>query len=71
MKTGEIFPAGFPDKGPELALRSTVFFTGSRDMKHVMFDVYDCSIGLMKVGPFSYEPMRGKLDELFRRDDFN
>ncbi|OQR79134.1 protein N-terminal asparagine amidohydrolase-like [Tropilaelaps mercedesae] len=70
IKTGEIFPAGFPDKGPELALRSAVFFTGSRDMKHVMFDVYDCSLGLMKVGPFSYEPMRGVDLWLQQSDDF-
>ena len=29
VKTGEIFPATFPDKGPDMALRSTRQFTGN------------------------------------------
>ena len=36
IKTGEIFHATFPDKGPDLALRSARQLTGS---SHVRFDV--------------------------------
>lgn len=32
VKTGEIFPATFPDKGPELALRSARHLTGGQQV---------------------------------------
>lgn len=66
VKTGEIFPATFPDKGPEMALRSARHFTGA----HQMLDVYDCHLGLLRIGPFSYEPLRGVDLWLEQADDF-
>lgn len=66
IKTGQIFPATFHDRGPEIPLRSTVFYSGKEDSKHVMYDIYDCSSGLMQIGPFNYQPMRGELAYLIR-----
>ncbi|CAN8002294.1 unnamed protein product [Ixodes hexagonus] len=66
IKSGEIFPATFPDKGPELPLRSARQFTGC----HEMSDIYDCSLGMMRIGPFNYEPMRGVDLWLSQNDDF-
>ncbi|KAK8774095.1 hypothetical protein V5799_011373 [Amblyomma americanum] len=66
IKSGEIFPATFPDKGPELPLRSARHFTGC----HEMCDIYDCSLGMMRIGPFNYEPMRGVDLWLSQNDDF-
>lgn len=39
VKTGEIFPATFPDKGPEHALRSARHLTGGQQVKqsHTIF----------------------------------
>ena len=31
-ETGELFPATFPDKGPELGLRSARFYTGGHQV---------------------------------------
>lgn len=59
IKTGQIFPATFHDRGPEIPLRSTVFFSGKEDSKHIMYDIYDCSSGLMQIGPYNYQPLRG------------
>ena len=33
MKTGELFPATFSDKGPDLPLRMARIFTGSYDVR--------------------------------------
>lgn len=66
IKSGEIFPATFPDKGPELPLRSARHFTGC----HEMCDIYDCTLGMMRIGPFNYEPMRGVDLWLSQNDDF-
>ncbi|XP_046660426.1 protein N-terminal asparagine amidohydrolase isoform X2 [Homalodisca vitripennis] len=55
VKTGEIFPATFPDKGPEQALRSARHLTGGQQV----LDIYDCSLGLLRIGPFNYNPLRG------------
>lgn len=66
VKTGEIFQATFPDKGPELALRSARLLTSST---HLM-DVYDCTLGLMRIGPFHYPPLRGIDLWLEQTDDF-
>nr|CAD7427212.1 unnamed protein product [Timema monikensis] len=54
VKTGELFPANFPDKGPDQALRN----------------VYDCSLGLLRIGPFNYDPLRGVDLWLEQSDDF-
>lgn len=54
-KTGEIFPAKFDDKGPEFNLRQARNFTGGRSV----LDIYDSQLGMIHVGPFNYDPLRG------------
>ncbi|KAL0270926.1 UNVERIFIED_CONTAM: hypothetical protein PYX00_008197 [Menopon gallinae] len=66
VKTGEVFPATFPDKGPDLALRCARQLTGCQQV----LDVYDCSLGLLRIGPFNYEPLRGVDLWLQQSDDF-
>lgn len=56
VKTGEIFPATFPDKGPEMSLRTARHLSSSQP---TMLDIYDCTLGLLRIGPFSYQPLRG------------
>lgn len=64
VKTGEMFPASFPDKGPDIALRSARHFTGCYEM----LDIYDPLATLLTIGPFSYEPLRG-VDLCLQQDD--
>jgi len=66
VKTGEIFPANFPDKGPEIPLRAARHFSGTQQV----LDVYDCNLGLMRIGPFNYEPLRGVDLWLQQGDEF-
>lgn len=65
-KTGEIFPATFPDKGPDIHLRNARHFTGG----HQVLDVYDSQLGMLRIGPFNYEPMRGIDLWLSQSDEF-
>ncbi|XP_054634459.1 protein N-terminal asparagine amidohydrolase [Dunckerocampus dactyliophorus] len=51
VKTGEVFPAAFPYKGPVEELRSARTFTGGQ-----MVDIYDSSQGLVKIGPCKWSP---------------
>lgn len=53
--SGEIFPATFPDKGPESSLRNARYLTGCSEV----LDIYDCNMGLLRIGPFNYKPLRG------------
>ncbi|XP_058258580.1 protein N-terminal asparagine amidohydrolase isoform X1 [Hemibagrus wyckioides] len=46
VKTGEVFPAVFPHKGPAEDLRSARSFTGGQ-----LAEVYDCSKEQVKIGP--------------------
>ncbi|KAL7640312.1 UNVERIFIED_CONTAM: hypothetical protein RMT77_009727 [Armadillidium vulgare] len=64
VQNGNIFPAKFSDRGPYLTLRSTRIFTGAQQM----VDVYDSSQGLLRIGPFSYEPHAG-VDLLLNQSD--
>ncbi|CAG0884174.1 unnamed protein product [Darwinula stevensoni] len=66
VKTGEIFPATFPEKGPDMPLRNARHFTGG----HQILDIYDANLGLMRIGPFNYEPLRGVDLWLQQSDDF-
>lgn len=66
VKTGEIFPATFLDRGPELSLRCARHLTGG----HQVLDVYDCQTGLHRIGPFNYEPLRGVDLWLQQSDEF-
>ncbi|XP_076028322.1 N-terminal amidohydrolase 1 [Oratosquilla oratoria] len=65
MQTGKIFPASFTDKGPYLVLRSTRIFTGAQQM----VDIYDCALGVLRIGPFNYEPHAGVELLLQQTDD--
>ncbi|XP_008407169.1 protein N-terminal asparagine amidohydrolase [Poecilia reticulata] len=51
VKTGEVFPASFPHKGPAEMLRSARTFTGGE-----MTDIYDSRHGLVRVGPCQWSP---------------
>lgn len=42
VKTGEIFPATFPDKGPELALRSARHLTGGQQVSLTRKSMVGC-----------------------------
>jgi protein N-terminal asparagine amidohydrolase len=66
IKTGEIFPANFPDKGPDVQLRLARKFTGG----HSVLDIYDSQAGMIRIGPFNYEPMRGVDLWLSQTDEF-
>lgn len=65
IKTGEIFPATFPDKGPDQALRLARYLTGVSQV----LDVYDCNLGMLRIGPFNYEPLRSVELWLAQTDD--
>lgn len=66
IRTGEIFPATFPDKGPELSLRQARSFTGAQNV----LDIYDSSLGMLRIGPFNYDPLRGVDLWLSQSDEF-
>ncbi|CAG2103664.1 unnamed protein product [Medioppia subpectinata] len=66
VKTGEFFAATFTDKGPDISLRSARYYTGC----HEMLDIYDTTMGLLRIGPFNYRPMRGVDLWLSQDDDF-
>jgi protein N-terminal asparagine amidohydrolase len=66
IKTGDIFPATFPDKGPDLYLRNARHFTGG----HQVLDIYDSQLGMLKIGPFNYDPLRGIDLWLAQSDEF-
>ncbi|XP_012725606.2 protein N-terminal asparagine amidohydrolase [Fundulus heteroclitus] len=51
VKTGEVFPASFPHKGPAEELRSARTFTGGE-----MAGIYDSSRGLVEIGPCHWTP---------------
>uniref|UniRef100_A0A0A9WHR3 Protein N-terminal asparagine amidohydrolase n=3 Tax=Lygus hesperus TaxID=30085 RepID=A0A0A9WHR3_LYGHE len=69
VKSGDVFPATFPDKGPECALRSARHLTGGHQGPQVL-DVYDCGLGLLRIGPFNYHPIRGVDLWLEQPDEF-
>jgi protein N-terminal asparagine amidohydrolase len=66
LKTGEIFPATFPEKGPDIPLRHARLFTGT----YALLEVYDCTSGLLRIGPFHYDPMRCASTFLQQPDEF-
>lgn len=53
IKTGEIFRATFPEKGPDLTVRSARHFTGGSDN----IVIYDYKSKHLVIGPFSYESL--------------
>lgn len=66
VKSGEIYPATFPDKGPDFHLRQARCLTGIPQV----LDIYDSNLGLLRIGPFNYEPLRGVDLWLEQSDDF-
>uniref|UniRef100_T1JGU3 Uncharacterized protein n=1 Tax=Strigamia maritima TaxID=126957 RepID=T1JGU3_STRMM len=66
VKSGEVFPATFPDKGPDMALRCARHLTGSQQW----LDIYDSNSSLLRIGPFNYEPLRGSDLWLSQSDSF-
>ncbi|XP_078610871.1 protein N-terminal asparagine amidohydrolase-like [Branchiostoma floridae x Branchiostoma japonicum] len=51
VRSGEMFPAKFTDKGPDQALRHARNYTG----KHEMLNIYDSTKRELNIGPFHYE----------------
>ncbi|XP_069066323.1 protein N-terminal asparagine amidohydrolase isoform X2 [Pleurodeles waltl] len=51
VKTGDIFPATFQDKGPEEDLRSARTLTGGP-----MINIYDAKSELLNIGPYYWRP---------------
>lgn len=68
LKTGELFPAMFTDKGPDMDLRLARTLTGGE--KVGMLAVYDCVHEEMVIGPFTYSPMRAVDIWLQQNDQF-
>ncbi|XP_061388313.1 protein N-terminal asparagine amidohydrolase [Musca vetustissima] len=66
IKTGEIFPATFPERGPDRELRDARNFMGAQ----TVLDIYDASLGLLRIGPFNYDPLRGADLWLAQTDEF-
>ncbi|XP_040566840.1 protein N-terminal asparagine amidohydrolase [Lepeophtheirus salmonis] len=68
VETGEIFPAQFTDKGPDLDIRNARTLTGGENVG--LIEIYDCSREELRIGPFSYEPVRAVDFWLQQSDDF-
>lgn len=68
VKTGDIFPAQFTDKGPDMDLRTARTLTGGETVG--LMDIYDCQREELRIGPFSYEPMRAVDIWLQQTDEF-
>ena len=66
VKTGELFPATFPDKGPDRPLRCARYLTGGQQV----LEIYDFNLGMLRIGPFHYDPLRGVDLWLQQTDDF-
>lgn len=66
IKTGEIFPASFTDRGPDQQLRQARNFTGGQ----TVLDIYDSSMSMLRIGPFNYDPLRGVDLWLAQSDEF-
>ncbi|VVC98064.1 unnamed protein product [Leptidea sinapis] len=69
IRSGEVFPANFPDKGPELPLRYARTITGGPHSSQVL-DTYDNGVGMLRIGPFNYDPLRGVDLWLEQSDEF-
>ena len=53
-------------RGPDLQLRNARHFTGG----HQVLDIYDSQLGMLRIGPFNYDPLRGVDLWLSQPDDF-
>jgi len=68
LRTGEIFPAVFSERGPDMDLRLARTLTPGE--KVGMLEVYDCVHEEMVIGPFTYSPMRAVDIWLQQSDQF-
>jgi protein N-terminal asparagine amidohydrolase len=69
VKTGALFPATLPDKGPDLAIRLARTLTGSPDSAGLL-DIYCPDREELRIGPLSYWPMRSVDMWLEQTDEF-
>ncbi|CAG4939079.1 unnamed protein product [Parnassius apollo] len=69
VRAGDLFPAAFPDKGPEQPLRAARTITGGPHSAQVL-DIYDNAVGMLRIGPFNYDPLRGVDLWLEQSDEF-
>jgi len=67
-KSGTLFPATFPDKGPDMALRSARHFTGST--RRVVADVYDPIGRKLVIKAFDFDPWEEAELWMQQSDDF-
>ncbi|XP_074961313.1 protein N-terminal asparagine amidohydrolase isoform X2 [Phalacrocorax aristotelis] len=63
VKTGEIFPATFPEKGPDEALRSAHVLTGA-----TLTNIYDAKMEQLHIGPYFWRPFP-HVDFWLEQDD--
>ncbi|XP_062999379.1 protein N-terminal asparagine amidohydrolase [Elgaria multicarinata webbii] len=63
VKTGEIFHATFPDRGPDEDLRAASTFTGAK-----MVNIYDSRKEQLCIGPYFWMPFR-QVDFWLEQDD--
>ena len=66
IKTGVIFPASFTDRGPDRQLRDARTFMGAR----TVLDIYDPTLGILRIKPFNYDPLRGVDLWLSQSDEY-
>lgn len=60
---GEVFPAKFPEKGPEIELRHARLYSSNH-----FTDIYNSKEGLFKISPFRYK-YTDSLEFLLSQDD--
>lgn len=60
---GEIFPAAFSDRGPDIEARSANLYSRGKGV-----EIYDCKKGILKIGPFAYKILPN-IDILLAQDD--
>ncbi|XP_069726454.1 protein N-terminal asparagine amidohydrolase isoform X3 [Phaenicophaeus curvirostris] len=63
VKTAEIFPATFPEKGPDEDLRSAHILTGAR-----LTNIYDAKMEQLHIGPYFWRPFP-HVDFWLEQDD--
>ena len=68
VKNGIMFPASFMDRGPDMDMRLARTLTGGEGV--CMLDIYAPEREELRIGPFSYLPMRSVDIWLTQSDDF-
>lgn len=68
LKTGELYPATFPDKGPDMALRGARHFNGNG--RNNILDIYDSAKRLLVIHAFEFDPWEEASLWLMQSDKF-